>query len=125
MENIFTRKEHESLKHQKGFRSKYLEIKNSIQDIEKQIEALNDPRVRKSIVGEHYDIKTKKAELASKIEKLMCKVLNAGQIRLLNIKLRNSILQTQEESGLFSMNESDISKGAFDIGKVFECIICR
>lgn len=115
IENIFTKHEHESLKVQKWFTSKYLEIKTEIEDLKHKIESLSDPRVRRSIVGEHYDLVSKKSELAAKIDKLLQKILNAGQVKVINAKIRHSLYQ-HEESGLFSINESDISRGAFEIG---------
>lgn len=119
-ENIFTKNSHKTLQSQPGFKSKYLEIKSKISDMKKQMESLSDPRVRNSIIGEHYDIKTKKADLAVKIEKLMQKILDATQVRYLNEKTRYSMYTKKDESGLMSMNESDISKGAFDIGNYYK-----
>lgn len=116
LENVFTKKEHTSLKTTKGFKSKYFEIRKQIEELKHKLESLNDPRVRQSVLNSHYDINAKKLDIAEKIAKLQQKILTAEWARLINAKTRDS-LGNYEDSGLMSFNENDISKGFFDIGK--------
>jgi len=105
IESIFTRTNHVSLKNRKGFKSKYLEIKQTINDL--KAKAANKGNKKQN----HFQ----KVELAEKIEKLQQKILTAEWVKILNEKQRLTI-QGHDDSGLISMNESDISKGAFEIG---------
>lgn len=84
--------------------------------MKQQITSLNDSRVRKSILSQHYDLDAKKIDLATKLDKLMIKILNKAQLQIFNEKMRNTIFSKNDESGLFSLNESDILKGN-EIGK--------
>lgn len=67
---------------------------------------------------EKYEINAQKAELAIRIDKIWFKILNAGQVRLQSKKMRQSTM-VRDESGFLSINEGDISRGAFDIDDNF------
>jgi phage antirepressor YoqD-like protein len=54
---------------------------------------------------------TKKIDLATKLDKLMAKILNKNQVQIFNDKTRNTIFNKNDDSGLFSLNESDIFRG--------------
>ena len=115
IENLFTRLEHNSLKNTSHFKSKWLELKEQIENWKSELNKLLNPEVKQSKFGYQSNIQTKKIDLADKIAKLQQKILTSDWVKILNAKYKNSRLN-YDESCLISMNESDISRGAFDIG---------
>ena len=107
IENIFTKKFHTSLKTKEWFKSKYIEIKNQIEEL-KSSELFTDTSHKNP---------TEKIELAEKIAKLQQKIITSEWIKIVNQKNAKIVLG-KDESGLISLNENDISKGAFEIGNL-------
>jgi hypothetical protein len=65
----------------------------------------------------NYNVNAYKAELGTKIDKIFSKILNSGQIKMQHFKNRQSMLHKNEDSGFLNINENDMSRGAFEIGK--------
>jgi hypothetical protein len=115
VENIFTRKIHESLKLLPGFKSKYLQLQGEIKKIKDEIRMISEEHSKDA--RPNYNVMEYKADLGTKIDKILGKILNSGQIKMQNFKNRQSMLHRNEDSGFLSINENDMSRGAFEIGK--------
>lgn len=116
IENIFTRKSHESLKSLPEFKSKYLQLQGEIKKIKDEIRAISEQNSKNA--RPNYNVTEYKADLGTKIDKILGKILNSGQIKMQNFKNRQSMLHRNEDSGFLSINENDMSRGAFEIGKL-------
>ncbi|CAI2380814.1 unnamed protein product [Moneuplotes crassus] len=116
IENIYTSKVHKSISTQEGFKSKYFEIKSEIQRIKDKI---NEASKGSKKDMPKYDLGTLLSEYGTKIDKLMQKILNSNTLRLQSIKFKGDFINRTDESGLFSHCDSDISRGAFEIGDDF------
>jgi len=114
VENIFTSQKHISYAHTPGFKSKYKEIHSEIERMKEEIKHLDE--LSRNSRKDKYEINSQKADLGEKIDKLYRKILNSGIVRMQTLKLRASAMLDHEESGLFSINDCDISNGAFEIG---------